>query len=63
MCVSECVCVRARVFVSERPSIGEEKARKRRWGDSERASETETTGVSERPIAVKKSLRKREHCV
>jgi hypothetical protein len=45
-CVSECVCVREResvcvcVCVSERPSIGEETARERRWGDSERASGT-----------------------
>ena len=38
MCVCEresvCVCV------SERPSVGEETTRERRWGDSERASGT-----------------------
>ena len=43
-CVSVCVCesvsVCARVCVSERPSIGEETARERRWGDNERASGT-----------------------
>ena len=36
--VCEWVCVCARVCVSERPSIGEETVRERRWGDSERAS-------------------------
>ena len=44
MCVSQCECVcvraRARACVSERPSIGEEIARERRWGDYERASGT-----------------------
>jgi len=47
--VSECECVQVlvSVCVSERPSVGEK----------------ETARVSERPIAVKKSLRRREHRV
>ena len=69
MCVRErecvCVCVRARARVCERETESQ-------CGDSERASvgrqrdcvgDKETTRVSERPIAVKKSLRRRERRV
>ena len=56
----ECVCVCVRVCVSERPSIGEETARERRWGDSERASGTRR----QRELARDRSpLRRREHRV
>ena len=63
VCVSESVCARARVC---------ERETEHQWGDSERASvgrqresvgDKETTRVSERPIAVKKSLRRRERRV
>ena len=69
MCVSECVCVCARVCVCVRVC---ERETEHQWGDSERASvgrqresvrDKETMRVSERPIAVKKSLRRRERRV
>ena len=69
VCESVCVCVRERERERERES---ERETEHRGGESERASvgrqresvgDKETTRVSERPIAVKKSLRRREHRV
>ena len=47
----------------QRESVGGETVRERRWGDSESVGDKEITRVSERPIAVKKSLRRRERRV
>ena len=64
MCV--CVCERERerervcVCARERPSVGEETARERRWGDSERSSGTKRQRELARNLS---PLRRRERRV